>query len=753
MTLTQQKAPPRQASGTGPIVETPMANSTVTLPLVYSTMNSVHDLDPVQHAGFFSDIVGMVTSPKVATVKHELPLIKLATFGTIKTEKGSRRHDANVIKVSGLELDYDGGKVPLAEAAARLRAAGVEAVLYTTPSHRLEAPRWRALLPLSRPHSLDERRELVGKVNALLGGIIAPESFVPSQAFYIGCVADAEYAHAHSEGVCADLNLQVDEIDPVYPSGKAEVPAAPSERIALRVEDLPEVPADLAEWGVPREVEDRVRAIDEARDRSAELLGCADALYMLRLSDAQLAAILTRSEFAEAVYSERGYTTLAARLRWLCDHTLPRARARYRVPPAAEDFDPVEASPVQPVQPLAFVDIGQRQAEIVNGARRIAPRAEVYPGYMRGELSLTLSPGGTGKTQLQLTEAVCMALDEPLLGQPILEPDLRVLYVNMDDAQDEIDRRVRGLCLHHRIDPARLAGRFFTVGADAGPVLLAQRNDGARVVLVPEAWARLEGAIRETGADVLNIDPLANVTGAEEDNQTMLLVGDRLAALARVHNLAVNLTHHTRKAAPGQKGGVTAERGLDEGRGGSALPNRARLARTLRKMTKNEAGTMGIVPDDAGYYLSVTDGLKGNYAPVEARRWYRLYSVGLGNGEDRREEDRIGVPVPWTPPQGYAGAEDGKLRQLLDAIERGPGDGVRYTQHGGAKQRGMAALAETLGWTEDETQAAVRKAQGEGYLVKKKYVNPKARHAEQGLQVARWPAELSAVEYDDDSPF
>ena len=101
---------------------------------------------------FFSD--------KVATVKAEatlplsalaariqrataqdkacLPWLKLATFGEKRSDKGSLRHDENVIAVSGIEADYDAGQIPFADAVEKLLKAGglgIRAIAYTSPSH------------------------------------------------------------------------------------------------------------------------------------------------------------------------------------------------------------------------------------------------------------------------------------------------------------------------------------------------------------------------------------------------------------------------------------------------------------------------------------------------------------------------------------------------------------------------------------------------------------------------------------------
>lgn len=125
-----------------------------------------------------------------ASSKAKLPWLKLATFGNVSTAKGSLRHDANLQTVTGLEGDYDAETVTVAQAAEMLGRAGVACVVYTTPSHTAEAPRWRVLVPLSRPHDPAERDALAERLNGAVGGILAKESFTRSQAFYYGAVGD-----------------------------------------------------------------------------------------------------------------------------------------------------------------------------------------------------------------------------------------------------------------------------------------------------------------------------------------------------------------------------------------------------------------------------------------------------------------------------------------------------------------------------------------------------------------------------------
>ena len=121
--------------------------------------------------------------------KSQLPWMKLARFGDVRSPKGSLRHDANVLAITGIEVDYDGEVMAPDEAVERLEKAGVSAMVYTSPSHTDTAPRWRILCPTSTELPPVRRAHLVGRLNGLFGGIFAAESFTLSQAYYYGSVA------------------------------------------------------------------------------------------------------------------------------------------------------------------------------------------------------------------------------------------------------------------------------------------------------------------------------------------------------------------------------------------------------------------------------------------------------------------------------------------------------------------------------------------------------------------------------------
>ena len=148
-----------------------------------------------------------------AATKEALPLLKLARFGNARSAKGSLRHDRNVIAVSGLEADYDGERIGFEEALSVIERAGIEAIVYTSPSYTDERPRWRVVCPFSTELPPDRRHHMMGRLNGLFGGIFAAESWTLSQAYYFGLV-NSNPAHRVEiiEGTPIDKLDELDEI-------------------------------------------------------------------------------------------------------------------------------------------------------------------------------------------------------------------------------------------------------------------------------------------------------------------------------------------------------------------------------------------------------------------------------------------------------------------------------------------------------------------------------------------------------------
>jgi hypothetical protein len=142
-----------------------------------------------------------------AATKDETPRLKLAKFGKRRTDKNCLRHDANVTEISGVEGDYDGEVISFNDAVETMRKAKVRCLLYTSPSYKPEAPRWRLLVPLSKGYPPTSHASMVGRINGLFNGSLAPESFVLSLTYHYGSVDHNPHHQAMVlDGGFLDLN-------------------------------------------------------------------------------------------------------------------------------------------------------------------------------------------------------------------------------------------------------------------------------------------------------------------------------------------------------------------------------------------------------------------------------------------------------------------------------------------------------------------------------------------------------------------
>lgn len=186
-----------------------------------------HSLTWVQ---FTASIINPTSYPQ----KRAMLLLSCSAYGKKRTKNNSLRHAANLTKCFGIEGDYDAGHVTIEQARDRLSEAGICAVLYTTPSHKQDSPRWRVIAPLSIPSTPGLRKKHVARLDACLGGVLAKESYTLSQAFYIGRVEGVEYTSYLTEGVCIDTLQQATATAADAQSPKLKIEA----RISAEVEPM-----------------------------------------------------------------------------------------------------------------------------------------------------------------------------------------------------------------------------------------------------------------------------------------------------------------------------------------------------------------------------------------------------------------------------------------------------------------------------------------------------------------------------------
>jgi phage/plasmid primase-like uncharacterized protein len=276
--------------------------------------------------------------------------------------------------------------------------------------------------------------------------------------------------------------------------------------------------------------------------------------------------------------------------------------------------------------------------------------------YIRQFCSITVAPGGLGKSTLVLTEAIAMATGRNLLGVDPGEPK-RVVYFNAEDPLVELQLRVAAICLRFGINQLELVGKLFLQSGRDNEIILAAGDPGE---LIEAAFNRIEGFLKFHGVDVVILDPLANMHESEEDNRTYRKLGKRLSRMADAFNCAIHIVHHTKKL-----NGMAAT--VEDSRGGSALIGAVRVARAINPMEPEEASRFGL-PTHIDHFRIEAAGKNNLARPADKAEWYVREGIPLPNG------DYVAIVERWTPPDPFDGLTEAHAKRMqvrLMTSERG----------------------------------------------------------------------------------
>jgi hypothetical protein len=165
--------------------------------------------------GSWIAVVAVLDNEPEHVSKHDCRLFNFATFGERKTKLGSLRSNDNIVEIHGLVGDHDDGSMSIDQAVDALERCGVMGAVYPSASHTVDHPRWRVVVPLARPVSVAEHTALMNRLNGVLSGVLAGESWTASQSYFFGPVAGKPYAVRVAfddafEGTCLD---DLDELD------------------------------------------------------------------------------------------------------------------------------------------------------------------------------------------------------------------------------------------------------------------------------------------------------------------------------------------------------------------------------------------------------------------------------------------------------------------------------------------------------------------------------------------------------------
>lgn len=270
-----------------------------------------------------------------------------------------------------------------------------------------------------------------------------------------------------------------------------------------------------------------------------------------------------------------------------------------------------------------------------------------------GYLTVTIAPGGVGKSALTILEGISVAANRNLTGQKVHLPGGVWIY-STEDPEDELERRIAAACLLHGINLADLTHLHYTSG-QTRPLVLVKDDKRKGLVVNHLAIEQITNYIEQHEIRVLVVDPFLRTHQVNEnDNIAIDMVAQWFARIAKITRCAVSLVHHANKK--NSSGNIRGE--ANSARGATALVNAARIAHTLDGMTLCEAQKFGLPTGREKWFIRL-DRAKANLAPPgEEVLWYEKVSVDLF----RQNESSI-VALRQVNPQAQKNRGD-----LFDAV-------------------------------------------------------------------------------------
>lgn len=511
-------------------------------PIKITTFSDVHATARTVVTSSVRDFISSFSS-RTAKNKADLPLFKLAQFGDVATDRGSFRHDDNLVAISGIVADYDAGKVSIADAAARARAAGVAVAFIASPSHTAAQPRWRAVSPLAQVATPDEHARMCARLNGALGGILAPESFTRSQSYFFGRLAGAP-----------KLEVAIVDGDPLDRATHLDAKALGRDGQPFRGEAATDCIEETREPFEPARAASALAAIP-ATDADDPATGGRDLWLSLGMalfhgsggSEEGFALWDTWSKLGTKYGGERdqrrkwkSFARAGAR-RSIRLGTLYRTAAQYgwEPPEAAARREAIESA----IADLDDLDLVADTAEALlrpNRLRFFNPaecatepsRGYIVKGLMApGDVGCIYGAPGAGKSLISPHIGYAVARGVAAFGMRT-KPGL-VLYVAAEDSRGMKDR-VRALRIRHG------DAEGFRVGEGVTDLLAAGSED----------LIELRRHVRELQPSLIFIDTLAMAFPGLEENSAegMGRVMAAAHSLTKPSNAAVVLVHHDTKA-------------------------------------------------------------------------------------------------------------------------------------------------------------------------------------------------------------
>ncbi|WFU44198.1 AAA family ATPase [Bradyrhizobium sp. CB82] len=346
--------------------------------------------------------------------------------------------------------------------------------------------------------------------------------------------------------------------------------------------------------------------------------------------------------------------------------------------PWDENFEPLpdaEAPSIEPADVDLDVDLGDGQHEKPHKPLQldlapyafpdpasIPPRQWLYGRhYIRGVVGASIGAPGRAKSTAVLTEIISMAVGRDLMsGETLPSGPLRAAYLNGEETQDELDRRVAAICQRFGITPSDCHDRLWVISTRNRSIRIAVSDDRGNAVVAQKVVDTLRSLCDDNMIDVLAVDPLISFHRIRESsNEAMDLVVKEAFGHIAGASRSVELVHHTRKLGPGESIST-----VDDARGASAILGAVRSARTFNFMTPPEAAKLGISDDERRRHIKIENG-KSNQGPIGAAHWIKIEVEKLPNGDD------VACSTLWIPPNPFDGVSVSDIEVVQKVVQGG----------------------------------------------------------------------------------
>lgn len=496
------------------------------------------------HTVTWAKLCEALSTPNEAPNKNSLPLVKFS-----KLPQNSRVAGTVPENMTAIVGDYDAELVTVDEAVAKLSASGISSVVYTTASHRPEAPRWRVVAQLASPATPTEYPEYLNLVNGALGGILARESWETTRSYFYGKVEGVEYRFEHVPGVPIDLQAACGVgWAPIGPPGATANTASP-EHGAPVLDDERDFERAITITKVTdltlHELEFALEAIKHRavrRDTWNETFLAMTCLKGSKYEDHARALIehWSQNHGLNWCVKEPDDTkwdrenardiTYTSIFKWADEHDEQQGLFK-----TAESW---REKAKLAWEEQAVAALGSNVVAYTEFTRAMEPPNYIWHRVLqKGCLYALTAKWGHGKTAVMITVAMHVATGRELGGHQVKRQ--RVLYLCGENPAD-VQLRTTAAALKFGMDPSELAGQIFFTRR---PFALDNEAELKRFVQEASAFGPFGMAVIDTG-------PAHSSADEENDNREMhklaMAMRDLMAPLGNPATVA--LMHPTKEA-------------------------------------------------------------------------------------------------------------------------------------------------------------------------------------------------------------